>query len=334
MGVYERIGSFVPRNIVSAFAGQLNYIGLEVPEKRFIGFLFIYGFFLSIGLALNTQLFFGINAIFSFPFYFGFFIALIYLWLSITAESKGKFVEKIIPDALQLIASNMKAGLTAEKSFLVSARPEFGPLEIELKRAAKKIAAGARVEDALVGISEKIKSKTLERTIWLISEGIKSGGEIGDLLIELSDDLREQESIQGEISANISMYILLIFFAAAFGAPLLFGISSFIVQILASQLANIPAIPAATTQGLPSNLSSFSTFGSNAGARISVDFIMLFSIISLALTTIFASLTIGVINSGKEKAGLKYILIIGLIGFSLFFIVRFALTAFFGKLLL
>ena len=154
------------------------------------------------------------------------------------------------------------------------------------------------------------------------------------MLIELSDDLRDQESIQGEISANISMYILLIFFAAAFGAPLLFGISSFIVQILASQMANIPTIAPAATQGLPSNLTAFSTFGSNAGARISVDFIMLFSMVSLSMTTIFASLTIGVINTGKEKDGLKYILLIGIIGFGLFFLVRFALTAFFGKLLL
>jgi len=334
MGVYERIGSLVPRNIVNAFSEQLNYIGFEIPEKRFVGFLVIYGFLLSIGLAFNTLLFFSINPVFSFPVFFGFFIVLIYLWLNITAESKGKYVEKILPDALQLVASNMKAGLTAEKSFLVSARPEFGPLEVELRRAAKKIAAGERVEEAFAGISEKIKSKTLERTIWLISEGIKSGGEIGDLLIELSDDLRDQESIQGEISANISMYILLIFFAAAFGAPLLFGISSFIVQILASQMANIPSIAPAATQGLPSNLTAFSTFGSNAGARISVDFIMLFSMVSLSLTTIFASLTIGVINTGKEKDGLKYILLIGLIGFSLFFIVRFLLTSFFGKLLL
>src|SRR3989344_241862 len=334
MGVYERIGSLIPRNIAMAFADQASYMGFEIPEKRFIGFLFIYVFFLSIGLAINTLLFLRINPLFSFPFFFGFFIAMVYMWLNIAAESKGKFVEKILPDALQLVASNMKAGLTAEKSFLVSARPEFGPLEIELRRAAKKIAAGERVEEACAGISEKIKSRTLERTIWLISEGIKSGGEIGDLLIELSDDLRDQESIQGEISANISMYILLIFFAAAFGAPLLFGISSFIVQILASQMANIPSIAPAATQGLPSNLTAFSTFGSNAGARISVDFIMLFSMVSLSLTTIFASLTIGVINTGKEKDGLKYILLIGLIGFSLFFIVRFLLTSFFGKLLL
>ena len=333
MGIYERIGNLIPRNVGEAFAEQLNYMGFEIPEKRFIGFIFLYGFFLSIGISVNSLLFFRINPVFSFPVFFGFFVALSYIWLSITAESKGKFVEKILPDALQLVASNMKAGLTAEKSFLVSARPEFGPLETELRRAAKRIAAGARVEDALAGISEKIKSQTLQRTVWLISEGIKSGGEIGDLLVELSDDLRDQESIQGEISANISMYILLIFFAAAFGAPLLFGISSFIVQILASQMSNIPSIAPAAVQGIPSNLTAFSTFG-RAGGGIGVDFIMLFSMVSLSITTIFAALTIGVINTGKEKAGLKYIVLIGIIGFSLFFIVRFLLTSFFGKLLL
>ena len=237
-----------------------------------------------------------------------------------------------MPDVLQLIASNIKAGLTTERSLFVSARPEFGPLTVELKTASKNIIAGDRIEHALLEIPKKIKSKILERTLWLLAEGIKNGGQIADLLIELGNDLREENIVKAEIKSNISMYIILIFIAAAFGAPMLFGVSSFIVGILEEQMGTVDLDADALKE-----MQRGSPMGNMMGvptASVGEDFVVGFVGVSIIVTSVFAGLTIGVINSGKEKEGVKYIPFVLLISFVLFYLVRAVLEIVFGSLFL
>jgi archaeal flagellar protein FlaJ len=329
--VYERITSLVPKKILKSFEENLSFAGIELPSKKVLGFFIVFGLFLSLGLSINFQYLFSFPLIFSFPLLYSLFFIIIYVWLSNTAESKGKFVESILPDALQLISSNLKAGLTPERALLVSARPEFGPFQLELKRASKLVMAGEKIEIALNQIALRIKSIELQRTLWLLSEGIKSGGQLSDLLVELSDNLRNQQATKAEISADISIYILLIFFTAGIGAPILFGISSFIAEVLAVRMSAFASIELTGT-AMSKSASSVSGMLSGASA-LSTEFLFLFTIISLIITSIFSSLTIGVINSGKEVNGAKFIPIILIISFALFFTIRWIMTQFFGQLL-
>ena len=135
-----------------------------------------------------------------------------------------------------------------------------------------------------------------------------------------------------EINSNISIYILLILFAAIFGAPLLFGVSSFIVQVLSSQLSKVPAI---SPHALPSNsnLSIVTSFANGNKHTLSPDFVVFFSMVALIFTTVFSSLTIGVINTGKEIGGLRYVIPLLAASFVVFFAVRILLTGFFGNLI-
>ena len=128
--VYQRIASLLPQGIIRAFKRELEYLNINISEKRFVGFLFLYGLCLSFGIAFNLKLFLNIDIPISFAFFFVLFFGGTYLWMSLVSESKGRYVEKILPDALQLIASNIKAGLTTESALVASSRPEFGPLGI------------------------------------------------------------------------------------------------------------------------------------------------------------------------------------------------------------
>jgi hypothetical protein len=171
--------------------------------------------------------------------------------------------------------------------------------------------------------------------MWLIARGISSGGQIADLLVQLSDDLRQQNSMQQEVKANISMYVMLIFFAAAFGAPVLFGITTFIVQIMDAQMTDMPSLEGVISSGAASRLGAASGFVTGMGDKDSItpEFIFNFTLILLFMTAFFASLTMGVINAGKETAGLKSFPMVLLISFAIFFGVRFALTMMFGNLI-
>tara|TARA_Y100000310_G_scaffold343077_2_gene449049 strand:- start:5219 stop:6217 length:999 start_codon:yes stop_codon:yes gene_type:complete len=329
--VYTRVSAFIPNSIRQEFQRQLIYNGIEMNANKFVGFLFLYGFFLGVGVAANVFVFFEFNPIIAFSVSFFGFVGIAYLLMKMGSESKGKFVESILPDALRLVASNMKSGLTTERALFVAGRPEFGPLQLELKNASKRIASGERTENALRMISIGISSKILDKTLWLISQGIRSGGQIADLLFQLSDDLKEQIALEDEIKSNISIYVLLILFSAVMGAPMLFGVSSFIVQVLSSQISAVPSIDPASIQS--GSLGPISGFASGDGATLDPDFIVMFSIVMLVFTTLFSSLTIGVINAGKEINGVKYIIPLTIVALIVFFSARFLLTSFFGNLI-
>ncbi len=330
--MYTRVSALIPKGIMQGLGRQFAYNHIQIDVRKFAGFLVLFSALLSIGIAANAFLFFAISPLVGFPVSFVGIIFTAYLLLKISSESKGKFVESILPDALQLIASNMKSGLTTEKSLFVAGRPEFGPLELELKNASKRIASGERMENALNGISEGINSSVLSKTMWLISRGIRSGGQIADLLFRLSDDLKSQQSLEEEANANISIYILLILFAAVFGAPVLFGISSFIVEVLTKQISTTPTIDVAS---LPtsSNFGLIKGFtGGRSDSAATTDFILTFSMVTLFITTIFSCITIGVINTGKEINGVKYIVPLVIAAFVVFFAVRALLVGVFGNL--
>lgn len=332
--MYQRIAPLVPKGFAEKISQSLNYLDINIDEKRFLGFLLAFGFAISISMAILLLLVFQLHFLIGFFGTFILFMGGIYLWLTMAADAKGNTVENVLPDALQLIASNVKSGLTTERALFVSALPEFGPLEKELKFASKEILAGESLERALLKMAARVKSITFERTLWLISKGIQSGGQIADLLIQLADDLREQKAVEDESKAETSMYILLILVSAAFGAPVLFGVSSFIVQILTKQLTSLPTIdPAAISQAPGQVQQVVGTISGERKSTITPDFVVQFSIFAMFFTAAFASAMMGVIVSGKEKNGIRFFPIIIIISLALFFLVRLALTGVFGNLL-
>lgn len=327
--MYERLAFFVPKPIIGEFKRQMGYNGIKSDEQKFVGMLVFYSIIIAFIAAATEYSFTPYNGGISFAAGLLLPISIVYLVLKIRSESRGKFVEKLLPDALQLIASNMKSGLTTERALFVAARPEFGPMQTELLTASKKISTGERLDIALNGISEGINSAVVGKTIWLISQGIRSGAQMADLLLQLSNDLKSEQGLQEEISANVSIYILLILFASALGAPALFGVSTFISQVMTKQLSS-----GSLDSGVP--VTSSSPFvQSLSGKRTILDpgFVTNFAILMLLFSSFFSSLTIGVINTGKETSGFKYIIPITVVALMVFFVTRAILIGNFSALI-
>ena len=321
----------VPQKLFNWINAQLVFSDSQEKAEKFTTKLIINSFLLATIVLITSHFFLNLSIIDSIiAFFIAFFIvfAIILFLLMNKADSRGKKVDSFLPDALELIASNIKSGLTTERAMLISALPEFGALSQELVNVSKELLSGEKIEIALLTISRKIKSNIVDRTIWLLIQGIINGGQISNLLIQMSKDLREENALKAEANANVSMYVMLIFFSAAFGAPALFGISSFIVGVLSEQTSNIGIVPEEIT-GYVARSPALGLVGIPTGS-ISEEFIVLFSIVALLITSIFASLIIGVISTGKEKGGLKFIPLILIISMILFFAVRFFVKGSFG----
>ncbi|MCK4521825.1 MAG: type II secretion system F family protein [Nanoarchaeota archaeon] len=319
--MYRFIAGFYPKKIRESLINLLAYSGIRIDPKKFIGFTLVFGFLFSLVIG------FGIGFLIKKPFLplfvvsFFLFEMIVYLRLVLSTDKKGRFVESVLPDALQLMSSNLRAGLTTDKALLLSARPEFGPFKDEINMVGKEIAMGKQVDKALLDMTKRIKSKKLERTMELIASGIRSGGELAALLDQTASDLRNQEIVDRKVRASVNMYIIFIFVAAGLVAPILFGLSSFLSEIITTSITSID-VPSTVTSS-PMKMTP---------PEISIGFIINFIVTLLITTSILASLILGLISTGKEKGGIKFILPLLVISIPLFFIVRYGIKNMLGGL--
>jgi flagellar protein FlaJ len=315
---YIILQKILPRRFVNNLEKHLRFAGLTIDEEEYAGFIPVFsisaavltyilakilGFDIFLSLLLSSIIFFGLAIFF-------------YMVLLLLSSKRASFAEKVLPDLLLLTASNIRAGMPPDEAFLSSARPEFGPLSGEIKRAGKSILSGQSFENAFDRITEHINSGVLKRIVSLILDGIRSGGEISKLLEESANELRSMESLKKMISANVKSYIIFIFFAAGLGAPMLYGISTVLIDTVVNLGSSIvvPELPSTGYELL--SLSGFSTQGIDTG------FFVNFAYISMLITSFFGGLALGLIETGEQKSGLKYIPLLIALNFLVFLAVR------------
>jgi len=244
--------------------------------------------------------------------------------LILSVDRRGKFVDEILPDALMLLSANIRAGYIPSRALILSARKEFGPLSDAIKRAGKEIMTGASLDEGMREIPERIRSQDLARTIKLIIEGIRGGGHIVTLLEENAVDIRRRQAIRKEISANIMMYAIFIAFAGCLGAPGLYALSGYLTTTTSSLSPDV---------SMSSEVTSKVSFIQMGGVEISEQFLFQFSIAAILITTIFGGLILGLINSGREKDGLKYAPILAIIALLVFFGATFLVNTMFSTMM-
>ncbi len=268
----------------------------------------------SVFLLITKKLLISIILAFAIPistyFYFHFLTQL-------KKYSRVKKMEEVFPDFLQLMSSNLRAGITIDKSMLLSVREEFDPLDKEIQKAGREIATGKSMEVSLLNMAGRIGSEKIHKTIILIISGMRAGGNLATLLEQTATNMRENIFIEKKAASNVLMYVIFIFIAVAAGAPALFALSTVLVEILTTLLSGIPAD--AGSVSLPFTLSTIS---------VSINFIKYFALTFIVVIDVLAALVLGLVSKGGEKEGLKYLPAILVISLIIFFSIRFFLSRF------
>jgi len=331
MRIYEVVFRTMPQGYREWVKKYINYAAFTISPAKYAGFSITYGIVLSLCVVFSVFMFdlnilglstgqlmlvFGLVS-------FAIFEAFMHALLIVVSDKIANFTDDILPDALRLISANIRSGFTPDKALLLSARPEFGPLEKQIIKTAKLTFSGQPLGEALQVMPKNIKSSAVKRSVDLLVEGMQRGGNIANLLDGLSDDIRQTKILKREVQAFVMMYAIFIFFAAGIGAPLLYGISSFLVETMKE-------IGGATTTDVSASLPGGMQFMAFTGIKVETQFLMLYMISALSITSVFGGLIMGLIQSGTEKAGLKYIPILFGISITVFFVVRTFVQSVFG----
>ncbi|RLI98246.1 MAG: hypothetical protein DRO99_01180 [Candidatus Aenigmatarchaeota archaeon] len=300
----------MPASYKEKIREMIRYSGSKMKPERFINYSFAMS--LATGILVGTVFmqYFIIAAVVAFLSVWTLFHGL----LSLAIEKRAGFVESVLPDTLQLMAANSRAGYIPSRALLLSARKEFGPLSEAIKNTGKEIMTGKSLEEGLSMMTRNIKSNVLERTIKLISEGIKNGGKFASLLEENAHEIRVQQALHKEVKANVMMYTIFIAFAGCVGAPVLYAISSLLIKTISSLSSAVNTQNLAALGNVP-----VMSLGS---VTVSQDFLFEFSIFAIVMTASFGGILVGLIGTGKAKAGFKYVPVFIVLSFVIFFLTK------------
>ncbi|MHA1170718.1 MAG: type II secretion system F family protein [Candidatus Heimdallarchaeota archaeon] len=210
-------------------------------------------------------------------------------------------IDSIFPDFIRDIAASRRAGMTFTKSILFTSKGNYGLLTSEIKKIAQQISWGSSVEDALKAFSHRINTNSVRRTVSLIIEASKSGGNVADVLDVAAVDAREIKILEGERRVTMATYVIVIY------------VCMFVFLAIISILVGtfIPAILGEGSAGLSS------TMGGLGGGIGQADIIQVFYA-AILIQSIGTGVVAGIFEDGHLQSSVKHVFIMVLASWFVF----------------
>ncbi|MBN2459784.1 type II secretion system F family protein [Candidatus Woesearchaeota archaeon] len=304
--------AFVPKKIRPKLGKYLAKAGIdEVPYKLFgimfwVAAVITYFVYVPLLYPLLKQLHLFVFFILTFFSWFlvqvlvsGMIVMSTYFYLNITIYQRTKILEDMLPDYLSLVSTNLKGGMSFEKSLWSAIKPEFGILSNEIGLVSKKVATGNDVSEALQEFANKYDSPVLTRSIDLIKGEILSGGTISGVIDSLVTNLKKTKALRQEMVAATLTYMIFMAVIVIVIMPALFALSKQLLIILLKFGAQVSSsFQAAGTQNAMFNFSV---------ANIDPFHFQMFSVGAISIIAVFTSMIISTIEKGDIRGGLKYI---------------------------
>ena len=124
------------------------------------------------------------------------------------AKRRQAAINKTLPDALAQIAGAMRAGATFTSAMQSMVEEQKGPLGQEFGLLLREQRLGARLEDALDNLGERVQSEEMDLVISASLIAQEVGGNLAEILQRLSETIRRKMEMEGKIKALTSQGVL------------------------------------------------------------------------------------------------------------------------------
>lgn len=252
-------------------------------------------------------------------------LALITYFIRIESKYRKNeaIIEKDLPEFIDALISNLKGGIPLEKALIKSVRKEQTVLLKEITLINQKIFMGKTALEAIQEFRQRYDSGILGRTIFLIEEGIKSGGNLASPLEKISHNLKQIYSLNEEIKGNASGFALIIRIISIVIAPLLFALAITLLTFIGNLFVLLDDSGTDVLGG---------SFGDGLSTQYS-NYLIIFSYSMIGLITTFSSLITSQLKGERIFVAFKYLPIY--VGISMFLYDTFKtlLLGFFGGIL-
>lgn len=285
----------------------LNYGGLNIDVNYYIGLALLLGIIFSLVAFMYDLSFREVNLV-TILISIGGFLTIIGVFLLFPyfkSEQRAKKVDERLPDFLNLMAANIRSGMTPISAMHGAAKEDFGVLSEEVSNAVSASMGSESYEEILSLLLKKINSRILERIVKLLITGMKTGGNLATLVEGAAEEVTQIRVMQGELVTSVRANMLFIVLIIVAGLPFLLTVSIFFVETIQNL----------QTQVGPSELS-----GGVSISDITPEFLTTMSYIIIIATSLFASILVGAVVDSSYVQGLKYFVPLMIISIIIFLI--------------
>ncbi len=233
------------------------------------------------------------NKFFAFLITIGLIVSILPFVISIALENNRlRELDARFLEFVRDLVENVKTGTPISKAVLNVMKRDYDVLSPYVLKLGNQISLGIPLEKALKIFANDTGSSTISRSVSLISEAQRAGGEIVTILNSVSQSVNQTEVLKKEQKASV--YNLVV------QGYIIFIV--FIIIILVLQLYILPLTEGLSTgDGFNLEGSGSSTPPPSSGSDLSKP---LFGL--LLAQAFFAGLVIGKISEGNLKSGIKH----------------------------
>ena len=248
-----------------------------------------------IGLAvIVVAYFFSSEKYFALFLGIGILVGVLPVILKIVRENKiNNEKEDMFLEFARNLVESVKTGTPISKSIINMQNKNFGALSPHVKKLASQISLGIPFNRALKYFSDDVNNHSISRSLTLIGQAERAGGDIGEILesvagaVTMSDKLKKER--KSAISTLVSQgYIIFLVF---------------IVIILVLQFQILPMVSGIGSIGDTLGIGAGSAVHSSNVDQKGISDAFLYLILTQGL---FTGLTIGKLAEGNVKAGVKH----------------------------
>jgi flagellar protein FlaJ len=223
----------------------------------------------------------------------GIIIFIIPFIISVAIEnSRQKELDARFLEFVRDLVENVKTGTPISRAILNVMKRDYDVLSPHIQKLGNQISLGIPLEKALKIFANDTRSSVISRSVSLISEAQRAGGEIVTILTSVSQSVNQTETLKKEQRASV--YNLVV------QGYIIFMV--FILIILVLQHYILPM-----TEGLSGGTSKFGMGGDTTTTSTTKNEDMAKPLFALLITqAFFAGLVIGKISEGNLKSGIKH----------------------------
>ncbi len=123
------------------------------------------------------------------------------MYVTMKRERRKNAIQSQLVETLGLISNSLRSGFAFTQAMELAAKQVQSPMHDELNTFLRDMGLGAASEDALRGLVERTGSLDMEMVVTTILVQRTTGGNLSEILDNVTATVRERERLQGEIRA-------------------------------------------------------------------------------------------------------------------------------------
>jgi len=298
----EGLGKFMRHPIQMLTEKPINILILTIPIAIIV---FMIGFIIQVSkfgviLALTTT---GIDDY----FLFAVLIATVPLAiLDFKHSTRMRNLNITLPNFFRDVAGMNESGMTLPNAIHVVSDGEYGSLTQYIKKLDAEMSWNIPFVDAIYQFGERIGTPLAQRSVDLIAKASRAGGDVSEVLCAAANDSYEFVNLETERRNNMLIYVIIVLIS--------YLVFLFVIAVMTGTFLDTMAQAGAA-------VSETSGGGGSFGAAIDMDFYRRLFLHASVIQAFFSGLVAGQMGEGRAVAGLKYsvvMVVIGWVAFRLF----------------